>query len=130
MSDIRKDYIKEFAEKNAWGLHVTIDAKGCNDFIKMEHKLLTFTHALCDIIDMKRYKECEIVLFGDDPKVCGYTLVQKIETSLVSGHFVNATNDACIDVFSCKAYDPYAVREFIKMFFKPRQVMMNVIYRG
>lgn len=128
--DIRKDYQKEFIEKERFGMVTMIDAKSCNDYVKDENKIHSFVLSLCDIIDMKRFGNCEIVHFGNEIRVSGYTAVQKIETSLISGHFVDGSQDAYIDVFSCKCYDPYNVREFVKMFFKPRQLVMHVTNRG
>lgn len=128
--DIRKDYQKDFESKQAWGLHTLIDAKSCNDFIKDKERIRNFVITLCDIIDMKRYGECEVVHFGSEPKVEGYSMIQLIETSLIAGHFANETNSAYIDIHSCKCYDPYQVREFVKMFFKPTQIIMQVVNRG
>lgn len=140
MSDIRKDYVKEFSAKEHFGMITMIDAKSCNEFVSLENKLMTFTIALSDIIDMKRFGDCNIIHFGNDPAVEGYSIVQRgrninqltqlIETSLIAGHFVDKSNDAYIDVFSCKCYDPYLVRDFVKMYFKPAQIVMNVVNRG
>lgn len=121
---------KDYEAKQAWGLHTFIDAKGCNDFVKDRNKLERFTITLCDIIDMKRFGECGVHYFGDDPKVKGYSLVQLIETSLISGHFAEMSGDAYLDIFSCKVYDPYAVRDFVKMYFKPTQMTLDIRYRG
>jgi len=56
--------------------------------------------------------------------------VQLIETSLISGHFANITNNAYLDIFSCKYYDPSVVVEFTKNFFKSKEVKMHYILRG
>lgn len=77
-----------------------------------------YVHQLCELIDMKRFGECQVVHFGEDEKVAGFSMVQLIETSLISGHFANATNSAYLDIFSCKSYDPAVVAEFTKNFFK------------
>jgi S-adenosylmethionine/arginine decarboxylase-like enzyme len=72
--------------------------------------------ALCELIGMKRYGDCQIVHFGEG-RVAGYSMIQLIETSLISGHFANDTNRAYLDIFSCKDYDPSVVEEFSKTFF-------------
>ena len=56
-------------------------------------------------------------------------MTQLIETSLISGHFANASNAAYIDVFSCKGYDPDVVTEYAKNFFGAKSVKTNVVLR-
>ena len=40
------------------------------------------------------------------PQAAGYSLVQLIETSAITGHFCDASGDAYLDIFSCKDFDP------------------------
>ena len=61
---------------------------------------------------MQRFGECQVVDFGSG-RVAGYSMVQLISTSLISGHFANDTNNAYLDIFSCKGYDPAIVEDFI-----------------
>ncbi|MCP9452955.1 MAG: S-adenosylmethionine decarboxylase, partial [Nitrospira sp.] len=75
---------------------------------------------LCDLIGMKRYGDCQVVDFGEG-RVAGYSMVQLISTSLISGHFANDTNSAYLDIFSCKGYDPMLVESFSKRFFGARR---------
>ena len=120
---------KEFDEHKAFGLHTIINAKTCNDFIRNPIKLENFTIVLCDIIGMKRYGDCHTPYFGDDDKVKGYSLMQFIETSSLTGHFVESTQAAYIDVFSCEVYDSYAVHDFVNMYFRPIKIKMKVMLR-
>jgi S-adenosylmethionine/arginine decarboxylase-like enzyme len=78
---------------------------------------------------MKRFGDTKVVHFGEDEKVAGYSMVQLIETSLISGHFTNSTNNAYIDIFSCKYYNPLAVEEFTKKFFEAKEAKMHYILR-
>jgi len=66
---------------------------------------------------MKRFGETQVVHFGEDEKVAGFSMVQLIETSLISAHFANLTNTVYLDVFSCKMYDPAAAAAFAQKFF-------------
>jgi hypothetical protein len=77
---------------------------------------------------MKRYGNCQIVHFGEG-KVAGYSMVQLIETSLISGHFANESNAAYLDIFSCKSYDPAIVEEFSKVFFGAQLSTKSVLLR-
>ena len=110
---------KEVPTLEAWGLLSSIDLKNCNpETIRDAEKIKQYVIELCDLIEMKRFGECQVVHFGEDEKVAGYSMTQLIETSLISGHFANLTNTAYIDVFSCKAYDSEVVAEFSKEFFE------------
>jgi S-adenosylmethionine/arginine decarboxylase-like enzyme len=70
-----------------------------------------------------------VVNFGEDERIAGYSMTQLIETSLISGHFVNANNYIYMDVFSCKPYDPTAVIAFTKKFFEAKEANPHIIIR-
>ena len=59
----------------------------------------------------------------------GYSAVQLIETSLISAHFVDATSDGYIDIFSCKYYRPEDALTFCKDFFEAKDVKYNYLLR-
>tara|TARA_R110000868_G_scaffold53231_6_gene167272 strand:+ start:408 stop:791 length:384 start_codon:yes stop_codon:yes gene_type:complete len=109
----------KFQPEESWGVSSSVDVKNCDPAIIRDSAMIKeYVVQLCDLIEMKRFGECQVVHFGEDEKVAGFSMVQLIETSLISGHFANATNAAYIDVFSCKAYDPEVVAEFTKKYFK------------
>jgi hypothetical protein len=80
------------------------------------------------LIGMTRYGACQVVHFGEG-RVAGYSMVQLIQTSLISGHFANDTNSAYLDIFSCKGYDPAVVEEFSKTFFGARRSTHTALLR-
>lgn len=123
--------IKEMAvAEKAWGVASAIDIYGCNpDKIRSAETIKHFVRKLCDLLEMKRFGETTVVNFGEDEKVAGYSMVQFIETSLVSGHFANLTNTAYIDVFSCKPYNPDIVRNFAEKYFEGTHSLMQVQFR-
>ncbi len=125
------DYIKtEFNSHNAWGLHTTVDLKNCDpDLIRSADAIRDYVIQLCDLIEMNRFGDPIIVDFGRNPEVAGYSMVQLIETSNISGHFANIDNSAYIDIFSCKLYNPYLVAEFTKTFFKGGNYIINILLR-
>ena len=121
---------KKFEKSQAWGLLTSVDIYNCSpDIIRSADKVKEFVHQLCDRIDMKRYKECVVVDFGEDERIAGFSMTQLIETSLISGHFANATNSAYLDIFSCKFYEPRDVAEFAISFFKGSNYKMQVALR-
>jgi len=127
MSNIKK----EFCDTNAWGLLTSVDLYGCNpETIRDARVIKRYVDELCELIEMKQFGETQIVNFGEDEKVAGYSMVQLIETSLISGHFANKTNSAYIDIFSCKYYEPSVAVEFTKKFFEAKDVKMHYILRS
>ena len=113
-----------------WGLLTSMDLYGCNpETIRDAEKIKRFAVQLCDRIGMKRFGECQVVHFGQDERVAGYSMIQLIETSLVSGHFANQTNAAYIDIFSCKPYDPDDVTDFARDFFQAQFTQVHVARR-
>tara|TARA_R100001509_G_scaffold162396_1_gene133912 strand:+ start:624 stop:1007 length:384 start_codon:yes stop_codon:yes gene_type:complete len=108
---------KQFMGKETWGLSTCVDLYNCNYRIKHADEIERYVVELCDLIDMKRFGPCNVVHFGEDPKVEGFSMTQLIETSLISGHFANKTWTAYLDIFSCKWYDQRVVEAFSKEFF-------------
>ena len=126
MNAIREKFINE----NSWGISTSIDLHLCNPAsIRDSEKIRQYVIELCDRIGMKRFGECTIVNFGEDEKVAGFSMMQLIETSLISGHFANASNNAYIDIFSCKYYDPSDVAEFSCHAFEAKDYTMSFTYR-
>lgn len=113
-----------------WGVLASIDIYDCSPaMIRDKEKIRQYVIELCHLIGMRRFGECHVVHFGKDERVEGHSMVQFIETSLISGHFANLTNAAYIDIFSCKAYDPEQVARFSKEFFQAESVEIHVTKR-
>jgi S-adenosylmethionine/arginine decarboxylase-like enzyme len=126
-----KSLSKEFYNNSkVWGLLTSVDLYSCNSkTIRDAEAIKKYVSELCLLIEMKRFGDTKVVHFGKDEKVAGYSMVQLIETSLISGHFTNSTNNAYIDIFSCKYYNPLAVEEFTKKFFEAKETNMHYILR-
>ena len=112
-------------EQEPWGISASIDLYGCNPkIIRSVSKIKIFVKKLCKLIEMKRFGDTQVVFFGEDKKVEGYSMTQLIQTSLISAHFANLTNTVYLDIFSCKHYSPEVVAEFAKDYFEA-----NDLYR-
>lgn len=121
---------KEFESGDYWGLWSGIDLRSCNpDSVRSEEKVKEFVKKLCNKIKMKRFGETVVVNFGNDERVSGFSMTQLIETSLVSAHFVNQTNNIFLDVFSCSFYNPEEIAEFAKESFGAEDYKLNYIIR-
>ena len=111
---------------SCWGLASSIDIYECNpETIRNAEKIKEFVVQLCDLIEMKIFGETVVVNFGEDERVAGYSMMQLIETSLISAHFANATNTVYLDVFSCKQYEVGAVENFAREFFGGKTVRVT-----
>ena len=114
-----------------FGTELILDLIDCDpDIIRSAKKIDTFVRRLCRRIKMKRYGDPIIEHFGHkSPLTSGYSLVQLIETSCVSGHFSDGLNNAYLNIFSCKAFDPDDAAAFCKEFFKAKRVRKRFIVR-
>lgn len=119
-----------YQQENAWGLLSSVDLHECDaDTIRDAERIKQFVAELCERIKMKRFGECQVVNFGEDERVAGYSMVQLIETSCISAHFANQTNAVYLDIFSCKYYNPYEAAEFAKEFFGAKDYGMTYLLR-
>jgi S-adenosylmethionine decarboxylase len=87
-----------------------------------------FARTLVKRIDMVPYGEPQVVKFGSGGKE-GYTLVQLIETSNITAHFVDENNSMYLDVFSCKDFDHEVVQEAVHEFFDAQRFKSTVLLR-
>lgn len=105
-----------------WGYHMSFDMAGCDKrkITDKEH-IIKFTKELVTAIDMKAYGEPEVVHFAEhDPSKGGFTMTQLIETSNICAHFVDATGEVYLDIFSCKEFDPDIACQVAADYFSPQ----------
>jgi len=125
-----RNYRRDFDAMGAWGILTSIDIHDCDpQLVRDAAAIKEFVVQLCDLIKMKRFGEPVIVHFGEDEAVAGYSMTQLIETSLISAHFANLTNNIYLDIFSCKYYDPEEAAEFASSYFKGKDYTIHVAMR-
>jgi S-adenosylmethionine/arginine decarboxylase-like enzyme len=116
-------------KQSCWGYHLIVNAGGCDPkALRSKATIADFAKTLVKKIDMVAFGPPRIVMFGDGNKK-GYTLIQLIETSNISAHFVEETNDIYLDVFSCKPFDPTAALAVFRDFFKPKHISKKILKR-
>lgn len=121
--------VRHTRKANVWGYHLTIDAGGCDhEAIRSKETIAAFTKELVEKIEMVAYGKPRIVMFGEGDKK-GYTLVQLIETSDITAHFVEETDAVYLDLFSCKKYSVSTAIAVFKKYFKPRTMIKRFIKR-
>lgn len=110
-----------------FGKSTQINCYDCDPHaIKDAEAIRRFVRHLVDAIAMRAYGEPQVVHFGPTPAVAGYSMTQLIETSLISGHFVDATGNAYIDIFSCKDYEVATAVGVCREHFAPARVTVSV----
>lgn len=99
----------------AWGRHLILDVADCNVNISSKDAISTFVKELVVAIDMKAYGDPIVVHFAKHSyDAAGYSLVQLIETSAITGHFSDNNRDAYLDIFSCKDFKLESVIKIVK----------------
>lgn len=99
--------------------------------ISSKKKIKEYVDKLCKLIGMKQFGKTWIPYFGHKkPHTKGYSLVQLIETSSITGHFSEAKKSAYINIFSCKVYDHKKAKEFTAKFFGAKKVKNTLLTRA
>jgi len=112
-----------------WGQDLAMDAGVCDpSSIRNAEHIKNFSKELVEAIGMKAFGEPIVVHFGTDGKM-GYTLVQLIETSSITCHYVEESASLFLNCFSCLPFDKMIVREVVKKYFDPQIILMNMIDR-
>jgi S-adenosylmethionine/arginine decarboxylase-like enzyme len=111
-----------------FGYHLMLDCAGCIN-IDNKYHLYNFVKTLVKEIGMVAHGDPLIeYLLPGDPKQ-GYSLVQLITTSNITGHFMELDGTAYIDVFSCKEFDITIVKGVVNKYFSPSKIKINYITR-
>jgi S-adenosylmethionine/arginine decarboxylase-like enzyme len=130
--NLEESGILKCAEKKGyWGYHLILDCQGCEIALVTDRaNIKNFIETLVQAIDMKAYGEPILEHFAThDPSKGGYSLVQLIETSNITAHFVDLNGDAYIDIFSCKPFSSDTVKEVVHTSFKPATIKMHFLTR-
>ena len=114
-----------------WGKHLIIDmSAGEPALVRSAEQIRRFAARLVEAIDMKAYGPPVLQHFAEHvPEAAGYSLVQLIETSAITGHFCDKSGDAYIDIFSCKDFDAAVAVDVVREVFRPMHVNTLVLAR-
>lgn len=117
--------------KVTFGWELIIDLYDCDqEKISTEAHIQRYARELCDVIEMKAYGEPMTPYFGENCEhTKGYSLLQFIETSSITGHFSEGTGAAYINIFSCKPYDVKLAEEFTQNFFGAARITSRFLVR-
>lgn len=115
-----------------YGQHLMIDLYGCETGAIADQRVIEdFVTQLCDDkLGVRRYDDPYIARFGlAEPKTAGYSLVQLIESSSVTGHFSEEWASAYLDVFSCRPFDSEKVATFARECFGASRDKRRLVMR-
>jgi S-adenosylmethionine decarboxylase len=114
-----------------WGYHLILDCQGCvRSEIASRENLTTFVKTLVTEIDMIAYGGPVLEHFAThDPDKAGFSLVQLIETSSITGHFIDKNGDAYLDIFSCKPFNIDTVKKVVTEYFHPQKIKTYYLTR-
>ncbi|MFC7547703.1 S-adenosylmethionine decarboxylase family protein [Plantactinospora sp. GCM10030261] len=118
-------------DASAFGVELVLNLHGCApDTVRSPDRLAAYVRDLCELIGMRRYGDLFAERFGlNETKTTGYSIVQLIETSSITGHFSEARNAAYLNIFSCKEFDIDAATAFTAGFFGATSVERHVLTR-
>jgi S-adenosylmethionine/arginine decarboxylase-like enzyme len=114
-----------------WGRHLILDCSSCERAaVRDAEAIRKFCDDLVSSIGMVAYGEPVLEHFATHlPEAAGYSLVQLIETSAVTGHFCDESGDAYLDVFSCKDFDPEIAIRVVQRHLRPVLIRRTDLYR-
>ena len=117
--------------KKIFGYELVIDLYGCDkSIISSKKKLQEYIDKLCKLIKMKKYGKTLLPYFGEKAAYTkGYSLVQLIETSSITGHFSDFWGTGYINIFSCRKYDKDLAKKFTSKFFKAKKTKTRFLIR-
>ena len=118
-------------QDTTFGVELVLDLYDCDpETIRSRSRLIEYVHQLCDLIGMRRYGDTIAERFAlSNPKAAGYSIVQLIETSSITGHFSEQRNAAYLNIFSCKEFDVAAAIRFTQDYFGATTVKHHVLER-
>ncbi|MBL7132364.1 MAG: S-adenosylmethionine decarboxylase [Candidatus Omnitrophica bacterium] len=118
-------------KKKIYGYELVMDLYGCNrKVLTSRRKLQEYADKLCKLIKMEKYGRTLLPYFGENKAhTKGYSLVQLIETSSITGHFSDLWARAYINIFSCKEFDHTVAKKFTHQFFQAKKVRNRFLIR-
>lgn len=117
--------------KDIYGKEVSVDIYGCDlKKISSKKEIQRYVDTLVRRIKMKKYGKTLIPYFGRNNILTkGYSLVQLIETSSITGHFSDYKRSAYINIFSCAPFDAKRAALFTKRFFGAKAMTVRTSLR-
>lgn len=122
---------RKLGERKLYGKELLLTLIDCNpETLRSKQKIAAFAPQMCRVIGMKPYGKPFVARFGlGKDFTTGYSMVQLIETSAITGHFSELWNRTYLDIFSCKEYDEKKAAAFAKKYFGAKRAETQLLYR-
>jgi S-adenosylmethionine/arginine decarboxylase-like enzyme len=116
-------------KKEIYGMELIIELFGCDlSVITSKEKIQEFINQVCREINMEKYGASRIKRFpGGELWGVGYSFLQFLTTSSITGHFIDKGGIAFLNIFSCKQYDDKKAAQFAEKFFRAKKVSTKLI---
>lgn len=119
-------------ESDAW-MEARIDVTSCdpND-IRSEETIRSYVRQLASLLNISHEligNEPTISYYGGNKQTSGFLLMLATPQAHCTARFVNISNSIYLTISSKKAFDPYAVAQATKKFFKASDCSANVALR-
>lgn len=115
-----------------FGLEASIDLHQCDPQKMNLESLLAFVREMIEIADMTAHGEPVVwdATESDELHIKGFSILQLIKTSSIVVHTMDKTNLICVNLFSCKPFDPMVIFNFAKAFFNTESASVSTTTRG
>jgi S-adenosylmethionine decarboxylase len=121
----------EFDRKDAWGYLASIDLVDCSpEKVRSKEAIERYIKDLSKIIDCHLYGTPTIAKIGEGKRLYGFSFVQLVTTSSITGHFIESNNSIYFDIFFCNYFDPDKTAKFTKDYFEAKDMKVTLLTRG
>ena len=114
----------------AWGYHLILDCKSCNkDKITNKEFVKEFSKHIIEIANMVPFGEPQIEYLLPGTDNAGYSILQMITTSNFTAHFIDASGDAYVDLFSCKDFNIEEIVNTVRTMLEASNIRVTLLHR-
>jgi S-adenosylmethionine/arginine decarboxylase-like enzyme len=116
--------------KKPFGWDLCVDIYDCKyEKIRSRKHIAEFIRVLCDdVLKVRREGKPVMKRYGKE-HLTGYSIIQLIEVSSITGHFSEERCSAHIDIFSCAPFNDKNVENFTREFFEAKKSVARKIIR-
>lgn len=112
-----------------WGFHAILDCNAC-DVAKLQdpENILSWLENVMHTIGLVAAAPVLIQQTGaNDPARAGFSVMQLVEASSITAHFVDDGGHIYIDILSNKEYDPNVIEALIKQYFGSNTIVKKIL---
>jgi S-adenosylmethionine decarboxylase len=115
--------------KEHWGYHLILDCSGCNQKVDDPPTVTAYLKEMVQALKMVPVGEPLVHQFTGGEEGRGTTGIQIITTSSFTFHSDDDADQAYIDIFSCKEFEPQTAIDLTDRYFEPKKTGCLWLYR-